>query len=175
MKYYTGIGSRKTPPEILDIMQKIGFKLAKMGWTLRSGGTIGANTAFYMGARQACGQAGNKIEIYRPEHIEQFETGQQALEIAEKYHPYWNNLNYYVKKLHGRNTFQILGKNLNTPSKFVICWTPDGCKTHMMRSRTTGGTGTAISIANKRKIKIYNLANMDDYEEIVNSKKLKLF
>ncbi len=171
MKYYTGIGSRKTPTEILDIMRKIGFKLAQIGWTLRSGGAIGADTAFYMGAHKASGN----VEIYRPEHIEQFETGQRALEIAEKYHPYWNNLSHYVKKLHGRNTFQVLGKNLNTPSKFVICWTPDGCKTHMMRNRQTGGTGTAISIANIRKIKIYNLANINDYSEIVNSKKLKLF
>lgn len=171
MKYYTGIGSRKTPTEILDIMNKIGFKLAQIGWTLRSGGAIGADTAFYMGARKANGN----VEIYRPEHIEQFETGQQALEIAGEYHPYWDNLSYYVRKLHGRNTFQVLGKNLNTPSKFVICWTPDGCKTHMTRNRQTGGTGTAISIANKRKIKIYNLANIDDYSEIINSKKLKLF
>jgi hypothetical protein len=170
MKYYTGIGSRKTPPEILDIMQKIGFKLAKMGWTLRSGGAIGADTAFYMGARKADGN----IEIYRPEHIEQFETGQQALELAGKYHPYWNNLNYYIKKLHGRNAFQVLGKKLNKPSKFIICWTPDGCKSHTTRNKETGGTGTAISIASNHNIKIYNLANPGDYDTIINSKKLNL-
>jgi len=39
----------------------------------------------------------------------------------------------------------------------LICWTPDGCESHRYRNRETGGTGTAISIADYHNIKIYNL------------------
>jgi hypothetical protein len=63
----------------------------------------------------------------------------------------------YVRKLHGRNAFQILGLSLNTPSKYCICWTPDGATTHMERVRRTGGTGTAISIADAYKVPVVNL------------------
>lgn len=36
MKYYAGIGSRSSPPEILELMTKIAVKLRGQGWTLRS-------------------------------------------------------------------------------------------------------------------------------------------
>ena len=38
MKYYAGIGSRKTPKEILDLMSVIGEYLQSKGYILRSGG-----------------------------------------------------------------------------------------------------------------------------------------
>jgi hypothetical protein len=46
---------------------------------------------------------------------------------------------------------QILGENLDTPVKFVICWTRN--------AQTIGGTATAIRLAKQRGIKVYNLAN----------------
>lgn len=38
IKYYTGIGSRKTPIEILDFMTEIAIYLNKKKYILRSGG-----------------------------------------------------------------------------------------------------------------------------------------
>jgi len=50
MKFYTGVGSRKTPLSILKVMRKLGYKLAIDGWMLRSGGADGADSAFEKGA-----------------------------------------------------------------------------------------------------------------------------
>jgi hypothetical protein len=50
---YTGIGSRKTPENILKLMQAIGKRLGSLGIRLRSGGAEGADSAFEGGARRA--------------------------------------------------------------------------------------------------------------------------
>src|SRR5690606_12262312 len=50
MKYYTGIGSRETPKDILCLMVEVARKLSHLGWILRSGGAEGADTAFEIGA-----------------------------------------------------------------------------------------------------------------------------
>ena len=60
--YYTGIGSRETPEEILGWMQDIGWLLGKRGYTLRSGGADGADSAFEKG----CDQANGEKDIYIP-------------------------------------------------------------------------------------------------------------
>ena len=45
-KYYAGIGSRKTLPEILFLMSKIAIFLSENNYILRSGGANGADEAF---------------------------------------------------------------------------------------------------------------------------------
>jgi hypothetical protein len=136
--YYTGVGARKTPNNILAFMTKIAEKLATVDHVLRSGGAAGADSAFERGA-------GTFKQIF---HANQ--ATQQAMDIAAYFHPAWNSCSPFVKKLHGRNAFQVLGINLNDPSKFLICWTPGG--------GIVGGTGTAISIAEYYKVPVYNLA-----------------
>lgn len=59
----------------------------------------------------------------------------------------------------GRSVFQVLGSDLLTPSRFVLCWTPDGCEHHITRSSKTGGTGLAISVASSHNIPVVNMAN----------------
>ena len=62
-----------------------------------------------------------------------------------------------------RNAMQVLGPNLDDPSAFIVCWTPDasdGSKT----SPKTGGTGQALRIAHEYKIPVYNLAD-DRYKK----------
>lgn len=43
---YSGIGSQKTPEDVMADMRLIGAALAKRGFTLRSGAAVGADTAF---------------------------------------------------------------------------------------------------------------------------------
>jgi hypothetical protein len=161
-KFYTGVGSRKTPNDILLLMHDIAHKLCLNYYTLRSGGADGADGAF------AAGAGGNKQVFYA------WDATQEAMELASKFHPAWNKCSKFAKKLHGRNSFQVLGKNLSNPSEFLICWTPDGCTTHASRTIKTGGTGTAISIANAYNVPIHNLANdhtFRDWSNWVNSTK----
>jgi len=145
MRYYTGTGSPSAPRDILDLMTNIAFRLAQAGYTLRSGGAAGADKAFERGA-------GGNADIYRAN-----DATWEAMEMARKYHSAWGRCSSYARKLHARNAFQVLGPGLDKPSEFMICWTPDGCISHADRSRFTGGTGTAISIAEAYGVPIFNL------------------
>jgi hypothetical protein len=137
-KYYAGIGSRETPTSILHLMQSISICMSNDGFTLRSGGAEGADSAFELGTS-------NK-EIFLASDA----TG-EAMEIAKQFHPAWNKLSYYVKKLMARNVMILLGSDLKTPVKCVICWTKD--------AKITGGTGHALKVASHYGIEAYNLAD----------------
>ena len=150
--YYTGVGSRKTPAHILALMRNIAIKLASINHTLRSGGADGADKAFEAGA-------GTQKQIFFASTCTP-----EAMDIAKRFHPAWDRCSAFARKLHGRNAFQVLGPNLNDPSTGLICWTPDGCVSHRTRSINTGGTGTAISIAEAYGVPISNLAIPEHYE-----------
>jgi len=160
-KYYAGIGSRRTPENILSDMIKIGYWLAKRDWTLRSGGADGADIAFEHG----CDTIKGKKEIFYAHDAKGDNT---AMEIAKSLHPAWNRCSTFARLLHTRNVYQILGKDLKTPVKIVICWTPDGCIRHEDKTRDTGGTGMAISVASTNNIQILNLQRKNHHEKIMN-------
>lgn len=141
-KFYAGIGSRKTPSEVQFHIGSLAIDLAKLGYILRSGGAKGADWAFEAGVNVS-GFPKSK-EIYRPEDVTP-----EAISLAKKFHPNWNALTYQGQQLIARNGFQILGKNLDKPVDFVICWTGNGSD--------SGGTGQAIRIAWSLNIPVYNL------------------
>ena len=154
-KYYSGVGARATPPYILDHIKDIANFLYDKKYILRSGGADGADKAFERNAFDM------KDIFYAEDAIE------EAMKIAGELHPRWDLCGKYARKLHGRNVFQVLGKDLKTPSKFVICWTVDGCKSNKDRSLKTGGTATAIGVAEKYGIPIFNLAIREDLDRIL--------
>lgn len=160
MIYYAGIGSRKTPPDILDEMIAFGqFAAAHMA-VLRSGAADGADSAFETGAMLW----GGHTEIFLPwkefnQHPStMFPPSADAFKLAADIHPAWNRLSKPAKLLVARNMHQVLGYSLRSPVKFVICYTPDGCESHETYSHRTGGTGTAIKLASLNNIPIFNLA-----------------
>lgn len=149
MKFYTGVGSRKTPQELAPIIRGIARYLAKQGYILRSGGASGADTFFeetllaqekrvFLPWR---GFNGNKSPYYNPTPA--------AISMAMEYHPNWGALNMPGRQLMARNSHQVMGLDLKTPSEFIICWTPKGAK--------TGGTAQAIRIAEANSIPVLNL------------------
>lgn len=149
---YAGIGSRDTPEDVLAEMTKIAIFLYEYGYCLRSGGATGADQAFEAGAK-------DDKEIYLPwdgfegryEDDKNFFIGTKAgRELAAQTVPHWYKLSQGSQKLHGRNTHQVLGLDLNVPVDFVVCWTPLGKK--------KGGTATAITLAEKYDIEVINLA-----------------
>lgn len=153
---YAGIGSRKTPLEICQIMTGIAEQLAPR-WILRSGYADGADKAFHFGARRAGGKIENYIPwtgfnrapVGDPDFIVP-EMTDALISLAAGHHPWWNNLKDGVKKLHARNGCQILGPDLTVHSKMVICWTENGAG--------GGGTGQALRIARAQGIPIFDLA-----------------
>lgn len=150
MKYYTGVGSRETPSDILIIIQSLASYLAKQNYILRSGGAIAADTAFEKG----CDLVQGKKEIFYAS-----DATSETLRLAKQIHPAWHRCNDYSKNLHARNCFQVLGRDLKTPSEFLICWTTDG--------RHIGGTRTAIKLAMNNNIPVINLGIKEDYDAVL--------
>ncbi len=155
---YAGVGSRQTPPEVLAEMERIGRRLAKAGWLLRSGAADGADAAFERGCMAVPGPR----EIYLPWTGFQNRTPQEpgvllvpaaiqaeAERIAAEAHPAWRWLKFGEKKLHTRNVCQVLGPDLQSPCRVVICYTTQG--------RGQGGTGQAIRVARASGVSMIDL------------------
>lgn len=147
MMIYSGIGSRSTPKEIGNLMTLLATKLDLLGYTLRSGHATGSDTYFENGV------ISNKKEIYLAK-----DATTESIEYASKFHDKWSSCKDYVKCLHGRNVKIILGKDLKSPSDFVICWTED---------ETNGGTSLGLKIAKYNQIPIFNLANEEHKERLL--------
>ncbi len=148
-KYYSGIGSRETPQNVLDRFVKLSRFLEHKNYVLRSGAADGADSYFESGVVKP-----KNKEIYLPwkgfnnSNSELHSICRKSAEMAAEIHPYWDNLKQGARKLQARNCYQVLGKDLETPSDFVCCWTDGGL--------TVGGTGQAIRLANKLGIRVFN-------------------
>ncbi len=181
-KIFAGIGSRETPDEILESMEIVAYNLINSGYKLRSGGAMGADSAFADGAKSAIIKSlDNNLqlkdiqEIYLPwdgfnclsvdnNKGIYLESNKEAVIIAEKYHPKYSSLSKGAKLLMNRNSYQILGKYLNDPVEFVICWTRGG--------KIVGGTGQALRIAVDYNIPTINMASSGWEDKIKNYLKL---
>ena len=165
--YYAGIGSREdVPKNVLTMMVKIGEILAKKGFILRSGAATGSDAAF----EEGCDKANGLKEIYLPwkgfnKHTSDLYTHHvRAEELAFQYHPNLYACKDSVVKLMTRNSCQVLGKDLKTKSKFIVCYTPVDNK-----GVPIGGTSQAIRIAEgegKGKIPVFNLFFKEKLEEL---------
>ena len=156
MKYYTGVGSRKTPTKMLAAMTRVAGRLEKIGYTLRSGAAGGADAAFEAGVDKL-------VDSYIPwagfsgSTSSKVGASVEAMKIAEELHPAWDRCSQGARKLHGRNVHQVLGDDLRTPSEFLICWTPRGEK--------VGGTATAINLAEENGVMVFNLALKEEMND----------
>jgi len=170
MIYYTGIGSRDTPEAVLRWFKIYSHVLADLGATLRSGAAPGADAAF----EEGCDRASGLKEIYLPWKNFQkstsphFDVSPEAQMIAaEIYGDRFMYLKRPVKLLMSRNCYQVTGLTLDTPSKFVLCWTPDGCSSANERSKKSGGTGQAIAYASTLGIPVFNIQRIGIEEEFL--------
>ena len=170
--FYAGIGSRETPPDIIEQMLGVAAILKEMGYVLRSGHADGADLAFERGSD-------GQNQIWLPWKGFNYDSAQAqglvrtghfhiqdnwaADKLAAHYHPNWNACSDAAKKLHTRNVYQVLGPGLGivsheTMTKFIICWTKDG--------KASGGTGQALRIAAGYNIPVFNLFNANALEEL---------
>jgi len=156
--YYTGIGSRKTPESLKPVIKDVAQKMNAIGYTLRSGGAVGADSFFEEYAERKDiflpwkGFNGNKSLLYT--------IPEEAYDMAKEFHPAWNRCSLGARKMHARNVSQILGQDLKTPTEFVVCYTTDG--------KHSGGTGQALRIASEMKIPIFNLYHKQDTRLLFN-------
>lgn len=136
---------------------------------LRSGGAPGADETFERG----CDSVNGPKEIYLPwknfnyNESTLYPASDDAKKIAQELYPAWNFVKEPVRLLMSRNVHQVLGKDLNTPSTFLICYTPDGCTSFEQYGKKTGGTGLAIALASIRNIPIFNLRLPTHFDDCV--------
>lgn len=168
--YYTGIGSRETPPETLKLMTEIAKHLSDLNYTLRSGRAGGADTAFERGASQADlfipwkGFADeNPLDLIHCVYVRGDDS--YSREIAETLHPAWHRLSRGARALHTRNVNQILGKRADEgldPSDFVIFYAPV-----TRTGNVKGGTATAVNYARSLGIPTLNLIEGQSLEDVL--------
>ncbi len=161
---YAGIGSREIPKEVCAQMTSIAQQLSPTGWQLRSGHAIGADQAFERGATHKeihLPWDGYEQAPRTPSYIVPRPTKEIAT-IAAEHHPKWDTLTSSgkpvltdtVKLLMCRNVTIVLGLDLITPAKMVICWTP--------RGKLVGGTSHGIKVAQAFSIPVFNIALAED-------------
>lgn len=175
-KFYTGIGSRQTPKDVLELMTAVASKLAGMGWRLRSGHAEGADRAFEKGAGgnadiylpwstfgikkykddPGCPVLGNAL----PLGFDTYDHNYRRLEdLGIRYRTM--NVNKTTKLMHGRNVCQVEGhQHPMILSRMVICWTP----VTIVKGEPMGGTATAIKLAEHHGIQVINLLDPDMQE-----------
>lgn len=159
--FFAGVGSRETPRPILSLMSEIGAMLTEEGLRLRSGGAIGADSAFWEGAREA-DPSGMEIFLPKPKrHIPDGITASSPVfdRLALNFHPHPSGIRpdpdnpddkrHYFLKLMSRNGNQIFGLDFRVPTNVVVCWTVDG--------QAGGGTGQAIRLAQSVGIPVIDL------------------
>jgi len=140
MIYYAGVGSRKAPQSALDRIEQIATDLHAVGWSVRTGDANGPDKWF-----AHYGKAANHDVLTAHDALDNPEW----FDIAARYHPAWDNLSSFVKRLMARNVAVVLGRDLQSPVALVICWTPQG--------RMIGGTGHTIRVALAHGIPVHNL------------------
>lgn len=160
---YAGIGNRyDVPQRYLNVMTEIAYQAAIAGYTLRSGGAVGSDSAFEKG----CDNAKGSKEIFLPwrgfnhNNSQFFNIPEEAYAIAAEHHPKWYKLKPGAQKLLARNAQIILGDNLNAPVNIVICYVEDECTSH--------GTRHALRIARDFGINTFNLTDYS-YHSLVQS------
>lgn len=159
---YTGIGARAAPSDALGLLRALAAALARAGWTARSGGADGADTAVMDGARAA----GGAFELFLPwprfrghKAATLERPSAAAYRLAARHHPAWGRCGHAARALHARNGHEVLGAALDAPSRFVVCWTADGSLDGATPS--SRGTGQALRIAATFAVPVFNLRRPD--------------
>lgn len=191
--YYTGIGSRETPQSVMGVMEDAAFRLARMGWVLRSGKAAGADTAFQLGMqRYAQSRGGYNTETARLAEIytpwARFNGGEGTKSdwditlpyvdmllpaqidtrdaIVHEMHPaaaYMKEKKPGAYALHSRNVHQVLGMNLD---QFRVSSFVLYFAEEDKKGNPKGGTATAVALAKSHNIRTLNLLHLENMEKL---------
>lgn len=171
-KIYTGIGSRDVTEEEFSMMTHLAVTLGDVGFTLRSGGAKGADTAFELGCAES---VGGLAEIYIPwkgfgkkilnPNSKRFVPSESRFEDAKKYLleneiiPWFERMSQGAQKLHARDYYQCVG--MGVVSDFMIY-----CAEDDKNGVPKGGTRTAILLARSLGVPTYNIRNEIQCDQI---------
>ena len=171
---YAGVGSRRTPPEILEAMSDIAQTLGDAGTALSTGGADGADKAFETGALRTDApitvhtpwpgyngyrpgrQPETDIDVVHPNAADTI-RGHAYADLAREHHPYWDRCRRGARALFVRNVSILAGAQgdgRTLPVRAVIAYTPNGLSV----GREAGGTGHTLRTAASLDIPCVNLS-----------------
>jgi hypothetical protein len=190
IRYYTGVGGRDAPVLYLVVLALFAREMKKR-YILRSGEASGCDYAFsygsdgegelylpWKGFRKSSSSyfldnmnpdlVSQAVELLQEEDmapwlftkVAKVINGEQVLDFK---------VSEPVRKLHTRNVFQVLGANLNVDDKssVLVCYTRDGAISHADCTSNTGGTATAIKVADRYQVPIYNIQRQEHFDHIM--------
>ena len=184
VKFYTGVGSRETPKDILEYIRKVGKRMAELNYIGRSGSADGADYYFELGYFDYLKDAQtNNTECltlfnsyipwnnFKTKHgvisvdryhscPQQFSSYKEAKTMVSTIHPAYNKLTSGALALHTRNIYQVLGDSLDSPSKVLFCYAQP------TKTGVKGGTNTAYQLALRHNIPCYNFYKQEDIDKI---------
>lgn len=165
---YAGVGSRETPPVVLQAISALAARLSGRGWVLRTGLSPGADQAFCRGALAGRGA----VELYlpwpgfearalsggpRPPGVTVLRRpSRAAYALAARFQPRWSALTRPQRALLARDVHEVLGADLASPVRAVICWTADGSLDG--RGVFADRTGQTLRIARGHRVPVLNLS-----------------
>lgn len=168
---YVGVGSRKTPRDVLQLMRRISEQGMADEHVLRTGDAAGADLAFRESTMRKVVFGAHKFWFGTREMTYEGASWDKADAILHQIMDakHYQNVKFkdYVHRLHMRNTFQVLGVNHTSPAKLLICWTPGG--------EMVGGTRTAILCAMLNEIPVYNLGDQHVYDTALEAVDQRVF
>jgi len=161
--YIACIGSRSTPPLVLDWMRQAGALLVRAGHRIISGNAPGADQAWaaggntvdptqvtlclpWAGFEQAAIHPLNGVSVLGPMQMDK-----RYYDDAAVNHPDWNRMTPGGQRLHARNVMIV------DRSHLVLGWV-DG---------STGGTASAFRLARKKGIPVTAVHADDDVLRLV--------
>lgn len=175
-KYFTLVGSRQTSQDSQIILRELSKQLLKLGYIGRSGAAKGADECLEV-ASFVTGIP--NVEIYLPwggfqERVaddihyinaQTLSNYEQARILAAQIHGGFRYCSFGAKSLHTRNVYQVLGRDLSTPSDLVVCCAPPDTS----GKGVIGGTRTAVKLAKNLNIptlNVYGLCEEDSREKL---------
>jgi hypothetical protein len=168
---YAGAGSKDAPEDVQKVMQETGKRFHEKGWVLRSGGEGDPEKGFMMMYSRL-----TKTRIFLPfdGYNSWVDTDRDcgctavgenmaARELARA-GPGFDDLDATFTLKRTRDVCRVLGKDLRSPARRVICWTPDGAETASDCGPITDSSYMVIRLATRFDIPVDNLSNENTFE-----------
>ena len=168
-KAYVGLGNDDAPQDVLEKMTEIAKILAERGWTLRHTGNIkGPDVAFEKGAGPSEAYIAWKgFNERQSEFIPPKNVHPEVVTIMKQYMPTFDNIKPGVHKIIARSVYAIIGKDLRSPARFIVCWSADGAENAANKTAKTGFMGLPIAFGSSLNVPVFNLKNPDAYDRLM--------
>lgn len=154
---YAAISNDNAPPHVVEQFKKIVLDMEARGYTMRTSGNKGVEEIIE--SLVSSKEVHVAWKGFNQRETQFTRVDKAAIELVGTLHPAFNDLKDSVKTIIARYAHVILGKDLKSPVRCVVCWTEDGAESAKEKTAKTGYCGTPIQIASNARVPIFNLKN----------------